>query len=224
MSARHAVLGLLQQRPAHPYELGDRLQGRLGPAWAINSGQLSQTIKGLERDGLIEHVARGRGDTKVFAITENGAKELDRWWEEDEAPDIRLLRRSLQLKLALLSGPGQLREALGQIERYERRCAERIKTIFETRDKVPRDGIHVHAEHMVLRLSLSGDVYQLEAELRWARHAHETVSWLLEREAVWPERSARSTRGVKASRDAREELFGRMAARDRNQLRTREDR
>lgn len=217
MSARHAVLGLLQQRAAHPYELGDRLQARLGPAWAINSGQLSQTIKGLQRDGLIEQVARGRSDTKVFAITESGARELERWWDEDEAPEIRLLRRSLQLKLAL-AGPDQLRDALGQIERYEGRCAERIETIVQTRDRVPLDGIQVRAEDVVLRMGLSGDMYQLEAELRWARYAHQAVIWLLERGAVWPEHSAGSTRKrVEAARDAREELFGRMAARDQDQ-------
>jgi DNA-binding PadR family transcriptional regulator len=223
MSAKHAVLGLLQQRAAYPYELGDRLQARLGPAWAINSGQLSQTMKGLEREGLIEQVDRGRGDRNVFAITERGTRELERWWEEDEAPEIRLLRRSLLLKLAL-AGPDQLKDALGQIERYEGRCAERIKAIVETRDSVPLDGIQVRAEDMVLRMGLSGDIYQLEAELKWARYAHQVVTWLLERGAVWPERSAGSTRRVAASRDAREELFGRMAARDRDHPGTPEDR
>jgi PadR family transcriptional regulator AphA len=217
MSAKHAVLGLLQQRAAYPYELADRLQARLGPAWAINSGQLSQTIRALESAGLIEQVARssaGRSDRNVFAVTEQGTRELERWWDEDETADLRLIRRPLLVKL-VLAGPDQLKDALGQVEAYERRCAERIKEIMEKREEVPLDGIQVRAEDVLLRVGLSADIFQLEAELKWARHAHQALSWLRERGAVWPAHAAASERSrAQASQDAREELFGRMAARD----------
>ena len=84
MSAKHALLGLLLHRSAYPYELADRLQARLGPAWAINSGQLYQTISRLEQEGLIEQVedpVGGREDRHIFAITDSGAAEFARWFE-----------------------------------------------------------------------------------------------------------------------------------------------
>ena len=80
MSARHTLLGLLLNRSAYPYELADRLERSLGPAWAVNSGELYQTIGRLERDGLIECVdpsARGREDRHVFTITRAGVESSD---------------------------------------------------------------------------------------------------------------------------------------------------
>jgi hypothetical protein len=73
----------------------------------------------------------------------------------------------------------------------------------------------VRADHVLLRLSLSADIFQLEGELRWARQARETVSWLLEHDVVWP--SARARVGAIADtelerRVIRKELFDRMSA------------
>jgi PadR family transcriptional regulator, regulatory protein AphA len=216
MSAKHAVLGLLLQRPAYPYELADRLQARLGPAWAINSGQLSQTVRALESEGLIGRVGgpgAGRGDRNVFAVTESGTQEFERWCAQDDQQDVRLVRRPLLIKLALAK-PERLRDALDQVSAYEQRCLARINEITKERDEVSDDGIHVRADHVLLRVGLSGDIFQFEAELRWARHAHQAISWLLERDAVWPGRSGRAEDDEAATGDGvREELFGRMAAR-----------
>ena len=67
MSAKHAVLGWLAHRPAYPYELADRLQERLGPTWAINSGQLSQLIRARY---LIDAIGYNRVRGKPFRIVE----------------------------------------------------------------------------------------------------------------------------------------------------------
>ncbi len=88
MSAKHALLGLLLHKPAYRYQLGDRLQKRLGPAWKINSGQLYQTIRRMQTDGLIERIdsaADDQDDRHVFAITMAGAEEFERWFEESTA-------------------------------------------------------------------------------------------------------------------------------------------
>jgi DNA-binding PadR family transcriptional regulator len=218
MSAKHALLGLLLHKPAYPYELANRLQARLGPAWAINSGQVYQTIKAMEKEGLIEPVdgpAGGRPARHIFAITESGGEEFERWFETT-TDGAQLTRRPLQVKITL-GGPERLRDALEQIDAYERDCAARLKALSKTaEEQIPDDGLHVRADYVLLRLNLSADIIQLEGELRWARYAHEKVSWLLSREAIWPttpERSDASTVEDRDRRTAREELFGRMAAR-----------
>src|ERR1700733_14786530 len=97
MSAKHALLGLLLQRSAYPYELADRLQARLGPAWEINSGQVYQTVRRLEQDGLIEQVDRAtavREDRHVFSITQRGVQEFERWFVS-ATRGARLSRRPL---------------------------------------------------------------------------------------------------------------------------------
>jgi DNA-binding PadR family transcriptional regulator len=218
MSAKHALLGLLLQRDAYPYELADRLQARLGPAWAINSGQLYQTIGKLEQDGLIELVGDGPGsrtERRVFSITERGTAEFERWFAGSTS-GARLTRRPLLVKLTL-AGPERLDEALKQIAAYERDCAEKLKQLSKMVDEVPADGPQVRADHVLLRLGLSADIFQIEGELRWARHAHEMVSWLRNREALWPsahERSDARSDTARKRRDARENLFSRMAARN----------
>jgi PadR family transcriptional regulator, regulatory protein AphA len=216
MSAKHALLGLLLERPAYPYELADRLQGRLGPTWAINSGHLYQTIHQMEKDELIEQIdgpVGGRNDRHVFAITESGAVEFERWFDE-ATRGARLSRRPLLVKI-ILAGRERLKDALHQIDAYELDCAERLRELSSTREAVSVEGLQVRADHVLLRLGLSGDIFQLEGELRWARHAREMVAWLLGREAIWPsasERSGASSEEARARRDAQEQLFARMAA------------
>src|ERR1700728_2079170 len=113
MSARHALLGFLIQRSSYPYELEHRLLQRLGPAYAVNSGQLSQTLKRMEEDGLIERVdarAQGPKERHVFKATPSGAEEFERWFAQ-ETKVTPLSRRALTVKLAL-AGPARLADAL----------------------------------------------------------------------------------------------------------------
>jgi DNA-binding PadR family transcriptional regulator len=217
MSAKHALLGLLRHRSAYPYELADRLQSRLGPAWAINSGQLYQTVQRLEAEGLIERVdgpAESRDDRHIFAITELGSDEFERWFCSDTG-GARLSRRPLLAKITL-AGPERLKDALNHIDAYELDCVQRLAELSRWREGVSVDGPQVRADHVLLRLGLSADIFHLESELRWARHAHEMVSWLESREAIWPSATERCGAGAPEAgdrRDARDGLFGRMAAR-----------
>jgi DNA-binding PadR family transcriptional regulator len=194
------------------------MQTRLGSAWAINSGQLYQTIKRLEQEGLIERVggtAKGRTGRHVFSITDVGAEEFEQWFA-DSGSGAQLSRRPLLAKLAL-AGPERIGDALAQIDAYELACVARLSAVSREQNEVPADGGQVRADHVLLRLSLSADIYQLEGELRWARHAHEIVSRLLGRDAIWPptqERPGAPAATAGDRRGARDELFARMAARD----------
>ena len=187
MSAKHALLGLLLHRSAYPYELADRLQQRLGPAWDVNSGQLYQTVSRLEQDGLIQRVddaKPGRDGRHVFAITEDGVDEFERWFD-GVTGGLRLSRRPLLVKITL-AGPERLEQALTQVDLYERDCAAHLQELARQRETIAVDQAPVRADHVLLRLNLSADILQLEAELRWADQARETVSWLLESQVVWP--------------------------------------
>jgi hypothetical protein len=75
----------------------------------------------------------------------------------------------------------------------------------------------VRADYVLLRLNLSADIFQLEGELRWAKQARETVSWLLAEDVVWPAARGRTeaTSDLELERrGARAELFGRMSDSD----------
>jgi DNA-binding PadR family transcriptional regulator len=215
VSAKHALLGLLLERPAYPYQLADRLSQRLGPSWKVNSGQLYQTVKGLEENGLIERVHdTEREERHVFEITEQGVLEFERFFSS--APEgVRLSRRPLLVKLTF-AGPDKLTEALDKLATYEKECAEQLAQAAHRRDELPHDGPLVRADHLLLRLNLSADVSQLEGELRWARHAREMLSWLASSDAIWPSERGNSKPADAAPEhtgaQARRELFSRIAS------------
>jgi len=216
MSAKHALLGLLLERPAYPYQLANLLEERLGPAWKVNSGQLYQTIKALEKDGLIERVHNAspeREERHVFSITEGGVLEFERFFCQ-ASDTVRLARRPLLLKITL-AGPRHLRKAMTKVDAYERECAERLAQVARLREELPGEGPRLRADQLLLRLNLSADVFQLEGELRWARHAREMLSWLASREAVWPSAAERVDPQTQRDRHDREstrrQMFERMA-------------
>ena len=79
--AEPAVLLLLRDRPAHGYELLDRL-GELVPAEGVDMGNLYRLLRALEEDGLVrsEWDATVPGPAKrVYEITETGRDLLDEW-------------------------------------------------------------------------------------------------------------------------------------------------
>jgi DNA-binding PadR family transcriptional regulator len=216
MSATHAVLGLLLDKPAYPYELANQLQRRLGPAWAVNTGQLSQIIKRLEKEGLIERVdgaVGGREDRQVFAITENGVQEFDTWFATS-LPGARRSRRPLLVKISL-AGPERLTEALKQIDDYEDACAAELTQLMSEKAKI-LDGSIMRADDECLRLNLTVDIIQKEGDLAVAKIAREKVAQLREQNAVWPPargRAGTASDDARIREGAREELFRSMADR-----------
>ncbi len=224
MSAKHAVLGLLFERPGYQYQLTDRLLQRLGPAWAVNSGHMSQIVKVLARDGLIERVDES-GDRvpdtrKVFAITEEGVAEFQRGFDQD--PAVRLPRRPFLVQITF-GGPDRLRDALAKIDAYERECTALIQQVMRAHRDVPPDGSLLRADHVLLRLNLSADLAHLEGELGWAMHAREMISWLQTRGAVWPSSHDKATVGHTPERRARNALFARIARAERDRRSPGED-
>jgi DNA-binding PadR family transcriptional regulator len=211
VSAKHALLGLLLQRPAYRYQLGDRLEKRLGPAWRLNPGQLYQAVDQLRQDGLVERVS-GASDQEVYATTEAGAEEFDRWFEK-HIKATKLRRRPHLVKVAL-AGPERLDRALGQLGTWEQECADLLKELSLALDEIPMPGLRVRAEHELLRYALRGDVFSVEGELRYVRFLREKLLQLKEQNVIWPstlERSPAKKAGARQS--AREELFEQIAQR-----------
>ncbi len=185
MSGKHALLGLLLTGPAYPYELGDRVERLLGPAWAVNSGSLYRTVSALEREGLIEPVADARrADRHVFSITDAGVEEFERWLDDTQSV-VRLARRPLLLKLTL-GGRSRLEQALVELDVYERGCTAQLRELLGRIEAIPKATGLPRADHSLLRVNLSADVCQLEGELEWVGQARERVSWLAEHDALWP--------------------------------------
>jgi DNA-binding PadR family transcriptional regulator len=81
------VLGLLRERPMHPYEM-QRLIGERGKDELLDlkRGSLYHAVERLERAGLIESVETSREGRRpertVYRITEAGVDQLLEWMRE----------------------------------------------------------------------------------------------------------------------------------------------
>jgi PadR family transcriptional regulator, regulatory protein PadR len=89
------VLGVLATRPAHAYEVVERL--RLKGFEAVGYGTIYPLVTRLRRQGLVEQrsVASPVGPTrKVLAVTRSGREALSAWrarWERSIAAAERVM-------------------------------------------------------------------------------------------------------------------------------------
>ena len=71
---RLALLSLLEDGPAHGYELMKRLEERSGGTYQASAGTVYPVLQQLEDEGLVR--AQERDGKKVFSLTDAGRDEL----------------------------------------------------------------------------------------------------------------------------------------------------
>lgn len=79
MSLRHALLGLLAERPASGYELTKQFELSLANVWSAGHSQIYPELQRMAARGWVvagDEGARGRRD---YEITADGRAELHRW-------------------------------------------------------------------------------------------------------------------------------------------------
>jgi DNA-binding PadR family transcriptional regulator len=81
---RLAILSLLAEGPKHGYQLMKEMKERSGGMYSASAGSVYPTLQQLEDEGLI--VAEMQGGRRVYSLTEEGRKELEK--DEDAARRI----------------------------------------------------------------------------------------------------------------------------------------
>jgi PadR family transcriptional regulator AphA len=115
-----AVAGVLAERPAHGFDVA-RVLGRDGPlglVWTVRRQQVYRALDHLSAQDaarpLREEPGRGGPPRTVYALTDTGRAEVDRWLDRPVGR-LREVRHALLLKLALLErrdrDPGPLLRA-----------------------------------------------------------------------------------------------------------------
>jgi PadR family transcriptional regulator AphA len=94
MSLRHALLGLLAERPASGYDLIKQFESQLSMVWPAQQSQVYGELTRLDEQGWIEVTGTGARNRREYGITDAGRAELRRWLTE---PDIDLVYRSAAL-------------------------------------------------------------------------------------------------------------------------------
>lgn len=159
MAIRHALLGLLATEPKHGYELKAAFKEALAGTWEVNPGQIYTTLSRLLRDGLVtnQRVEQDdRPDKKVYTLTDEGRKELARWFEtpigEEQYPRDELLVKLLVFRQV---GGGDGRHLVWR---------QRKAHLETMRQLVKLSG---GAGEAVAQLLFERAILHLEADLRW---------------------------------------------------------
>lgn len=103
MGTKYAILGLLNDRPMHGYEIKRCFEEMVSNVWSINYGRLYPLLKRMEQEGLIKKetvVQENRPDKLVYEITEAGKEDLQQWLL---APEVkRQIKDEFYLKMLFL--------------------------------------------------------------------------------------------------------------------------
>ena len=170
MSVAQTFLGLLEEQPRHGYELKRAYDGRFGRDRPLQYGQVYSTLARLLKHGLVEidGVEAGDGpDRKLYAITEAGVADVERWLAEPEAPEP-YLQSTLYAKVVLALVRGRGANDLLDAQRAEHLLAMRELT----RRKASGD--------VVDQLVCDHALFHLEADLRWLELAAARLDQLAE--------------------------------------------
>ena len=154
----HGLLGLLEDRPKHGYELRRSFDERLAGGRPLRSGQVYSTLNRLERDGRVDEVGGEQGpgpERRLYAITEAGVAELERWLQAPEPPEP-YLQSVVYAKVVVALSSGRSAQAVLDAQRDRHLAAMRELT----RDKERADDVAgvVRADFALLHL---------DADLRW---------------------------------------------------------
>ena len=163
MPVRHAVLGLLAQRPRHGYELRAAFQALAGGEenWDITPAQVYTTLTRMEGLGWVEakSVEQGAGPEKhIYSITPDGRRALDEWFALGVATEHQRDEFFIMLMLALASGaadPYQL------IRTQRTLMFKQLHNITEQRTRLDQ------TRQLAKLLLLDKAAMHLDADLRW---------------------------------------------------------
>lgn len=132
LSTKHAVLGLMIDRPSYGYNLQRQINERLG-FLGLAESTVYKTLERLELDGWVEEVGeKAVGQTRrgaprvLYRATPAGVAHFKAWM--GEASDRSVLRDELQAKLAL-SDPEDLPQLLATAEAQASECLEELVAV-----------------------------------------------------------------------------------------------
>jgi PadR family transcriptional regulator AphA len=117
LSPEYVLLGLLNQRPAHGYDLHQRLIEELGQIWPISLSQMYNILKRLEAKGLIVGVVQTQEKApprRRFRLTPLGRRRFEDWLTVSTEPRARAMRVEFLTRLyfAYLANPKAARSLI----------------------------------------------------------------------------------------------------------------
>ncbi|MGA9876389.1 MAG: PadR family transcriptional regulator [Solirubrobacteraceae bacterium] len=172
MSAKHAVLGLVIERPSYGYDLARRLQERFGSSGFALTGVYS-ALDQLSSDAFVRSAgSRSDGSNEraaprmIYEATPKGMDHFEEWMLGGSS--LAPVRDELYMKIAL-SKPHNLPRLIELARAQEEECLTRLERLKlpPTRSRsVPK----AWSEVAVL-LVRDAEIKQLQARVEWLQRA-----------------------------------------------------
>ncbi len=170
---RYALLGLLREERDYGYRLKRRFDDRVGALWHLNIGQVYQTLRSLQRSGLVvevdgEETNEPYPGRRMFELTPKGQRVLERWLVR---PPVRPrpVRDETLIRLLVLE-PERREQAVARVVEQEhlyRRELTRLQA--QKRRLQAADG----TANLVGHFGVEAALLHTEAHLRWLEYCRE---------------------------------------------------
>lgn len=102
LSPEYALLGLLTRRPAHGYELHQRLIADLGQVWHVSLSQTYNILNRLEARGFIAGAVQEQARLparRSFHLTAAGRRRFQTWLQSPAPCSVRTIRVEFTTRL-----------------------------------------------------------------------------------------------------------------------------
>ena len=171
LSPEFALLGFLDQSPAHGYELHQKLIDELGEIWHASLSQTYNILTRLEAQGFIEGTPLAqekRPDKRQLHLTGAGKERFEAWLNALSACSVRAIRVELMTRLYFLyaRNPNEARQAVGaQISALQNYLAH-------LKHKQPE----LSPEHLFNQLGRSLRIRQLETLVCWLEETAQSLA------------------------------------------------
>jgi DNA-binding PadR family transcriptional regulator len=166
MTVRLGLLALLDSGPKYGYQLHTSFKERTGDTWPLNIGQIYTTLARLERDGLVEPAGDDGDGHQIYALTDDGRAELERWFTTPVARADRP-RDELAIKLAVAL-------SVSEVDVREVIQTQRAATLRDLQD-LTRQKRTAGEDDLAFALALDSLIFQAEAEARWLDSCEERL-------------------------------------------------
>jgi DNA-binding PadR family transcriptional regulator len=127
----YVILGMISREPRSGYEIKALVDDTTRFFWAASYGQIYPELKRLSEAGLVVGSDAPRGERKrtVYAITDDGERELEDWLRQP--PQTVEMREEGLLKLffAGVLPPEQAAETLRSMREYRQGIAGRLRAM-----------------------------------------------------------------------------------------------
>ncbi|HEV7733810.1 MAG TPA: PadR family transcriptional regulator [Candidatus Binatia bacterium] len=170
---RYALLGLLREERDYGYRLKRRFDDRVGALWHLNIGQVYQTLRSLQRSGLVvevdgEETNEPYPGRRMFELTPKGQRVLERWLVR---PPVRPrpVRDETLIRLLVLE-PERREQAVARVVEQEHLYRRELTRLQAQKRKLQQaDG----TANLVGHFGVEAALLHTDAHLRWLEYCRE---------------------------------------------------